>query len=310
MRLQGLKQYLKHKYSSFETWRITAKAKRDFLERRKRYKNSAAKVDRIAVVYFVPNTNKEKYLNWSDGFTAAMKLLEQKYHIHWINLHDKKPTAEELNEYDFLIVKSCWDWIVDRYIRGLEGLKTKRGIAISCSKPPHSEKAAWFYDVLWYENDLYKEYLKNYPNKIKAFGVNTDVFKPADVTKDIDALTIGAFAPYKRLHLLNDLEGKRKIIIGDANTQYSEEIKKLLNPDIEIIDYVSQNELAIYINRSKMVFVPFEEKGGGERCVLEAMACQTPIRIMDDNKELQYLARQRVLSHYDYADALEKGLKL
>lgn len=31
---------------------------------------------------------------------------------------------------------------------------------------------------------------------------------------------------------------------------------------------------------------------------------------MDDNKELQYLARQRVLSHYDYADALEKGLKL
>ena len=50
---------------------------------------------RIAIIYFIPKTNKEKHAKWKDGFTEAIKILEDDYLIDWININDKKPTVKE-----------------------------------------------------------------------------------------------------------------------------------------------------------------------------------------------------------------------
>lgn len=301
------KQILRRKYFSLKQKLEVFRAKKGYFKRQRYYKKQDKKIRSIAVIYYIPRTNKEKYENWSDGFTAAVNLLEQDYTVTWINLQDCKPTAKDLNIYDFILVKSCWDWIVDRYVRHLDGLIVRRGIAISCAKPPHSFVAAWFYDILFYENDIYQNSIVEFPNKVRAFGVNTDTFKYVEMEKDIDVLVIGALVPFKRMHLLNNIEGDKKVIIGDTNTEYATELRRILSPKVEILDYVSQDDLAVFINRSKLIFIPFSEKGGGERCVLEVLACKAKIQIAEDNKELQYLATQKVLSHYDYAESLKIG---
>lgn len=284
------------------------KAYKDFLKR-KVNRGVSLSITKIAVVFYIPKTNLEKYKNWEDGFTKAIDLLKEDYNISWINLADTKPSSTELNEYDFLIVKSCWNWIVDNYIRSLKNLTVARGIAISCSLKPKKEWA-WFYDVLWFETEWYRKLISFHPNKFLAFGINSDVFKPLNLEKEIDVLGIGAITSYKRFDKFNTLNKDKIVIIGSTKNSDYEEVSKKLNDNIEIIEYLSQDELAKYINKSRLVYIPSEINGGGERAVLESLSCGVKVKIEDDNPKLKKIIEGNPLTTiYDYYFGLKRGLE-
>lgn len=292
---------------------ITSKIKKDkgYLDfsKRKKKRGDAYVITNIAVVYFIPKSNKEKYSNWEDGFTKAVDVLGEDYNITWVNLEDNKPDSNYLNSFDFIIVKSCWNWIVDKYIRSLKNLSVPRGIAISCSLKP-KKSWAWFYDVLWYETEWYRKEIDFHPNKFLAFGINSDVFKPLNLNKEYDVLGIGAITKYKRFNKFNTIEGKKKIIIGSTKNSDFNEVNKTLNNDIKIIDYLSQQELAEFINKSKLVYIPSETNGGGERAVLEAMSCGVPVKVEDDNQKLKSLiSGNSLVTINDYVFGLKRGIE-
>lgn len=284
-------------------------AKRSFFKRYKEIESKGVDVKSIAIIYYVPKSNVEKYNNWEDGFTKAIDMLSEDFKITWFNLEDKKPTTEELNQYDLIISKSCWNWIVDDYISSLKGLKALKGIAVSCSVAPKFKSDLWKYDIIWYETEDYTDKIKNHPRKHLAFGINTDTFYPRDIEKTIDVLSIGMLEPYKRFEKLNNIEGNIKVIIGSKNTQNSEKVLELLDPNIKVIDYVSQSELSTYINSSKLVYIPATSQGGGERAVLEAKACNVNVLVEDDNLKLSRLVSSFSYSKIDYYNALVSSIK-
>lgn len=283
---------------------------KSYLKRQKQYiKENRSSINKIAIIYYVPKSNTEKYNNWQDGFTEAVKLLSDYYDVTWINLEDKKPTSKELNSYDFIIAKSCWNWIVDKYVRSLKGLTVARGICISCSLPPRNILWAYFYDILWYETFSYEKHINFHPNIIHGFGVNTNAFKPLDEEKIYDVISIGTLDKFKRLEKIIDISGSKKMVIGAKSRNSAEIEKKLRENNVEIKEYATQYELSRYINQSQLVYIPCELQGGGERAVLEARACGVPVRIEKDNAKLAELTQGFVWDPQYYYMQLRKGVE-
>ncbi|MPT32114.1 MAG: hypothetical protein E2600_10720 [Chryseobacterium sp.] len=283
-------------------------ARKRFFQRYNVLKKKGKKISSIALIYYIPRSNTEKYNKWEDGFTKAIDLLSEDFNIVRYNLEDVKPSSNELNNFDLVIGKSCWNWIVDDYIRSLKNLTALKGIVVSCSMPPR-RKDVWLYDIIWYETEWYKKHINFHPNIHQAFGINTDVFFPTESEKTIDVLSIGALEPYKRFEKMNAMPGERKVIIGSKNTKNSQKVIDTLDPNIEIIDYSSQQELAKYINSSKIVYIPASTQGGGERAVLEAKACKATVIVESDNPKLTRLQKSFDYSITDYYNDLLTSIK-
>src|SRR5690349_560872 len=66
-------------------------------------------IEKIAIVYSIPK-DSPRFTTWNDGFVAAVNLLDPTYNITWVNIETNEITEDFLNSFDFLIVKSNWNW--------------------------------------------------------------------------------------------------------------------------------------------------------------------------------------------------------
>lgn len=277
---------------------------------KRQYSYRAKTIKKIALLYYVPKSNESKYNKWEDGFTNGISLLENEFDVTWINLFDNKPTSEELNSYDFVLVKSCWGWIIDRYVRELKGLKVPRGIVVSCSKKPSGKSWLFYYDVVWFQTYWYKSLIKQHPNLVHAFGINSKDFTKQNIEKDIDVLGIGALTSYKRFDKFSEVEGKVKLVVGDTKMLDSDTvITSLKKQNVEVKSYTSQKELASLINRSKLVYLPCEIDGGGERAVLESRKCGVKVKVAEDNPKLQELLSSEIWDETHYGTQIGIGIR-
>ena len=264
---------------------------------------------KIALLYFIPKSNIEKYTNWTDGFTKGINIIENSYDVTWINLEDELPTSDDLKKFDFIIAKCCWNSKIDSHLRSLKKLKTPCGIVISCSIIPKKNDAK-FYKILWHQTFWYKQFLPDHKNIIHAFGVNSSDFNYKKTKKTIDVLSIGAITWYKRHEKLIDFPGEIKVVIGDTSISDSKQIiNKLESNNIEVLEYSSQKELSNLINRAKTVFIPCEIDGGGERAVLEARLCGANVVIEDDNPKLKELLSSPIWDEKHYANQIKNGIE-
>lgn len=273
-------------------------------------KKTKPKVDiKIAILFYIPKSNTEKYNNWTDGFTKGINIIEKDYDVSWINIEDEEPTIQKLNGFDFIIAKCCWNSKIDNYLKSLKGLKTPCGIAISCSIIPQ-KKQADFYKILWYETFWYKQKLPKHKNTIHAFGVNSSDFKYQNFEKSIDVLSIGALTKYKRHDKLINFPGKNKIVIGDTNYNDSEEvIKKLKANNIDVLQYTCQKDLSTLINKAKTIYIACELNGGGERAVLESRLCNVNVVIENDNPKLKELISSPIWDEKHYGNQIKTGIE-
>jgi len=121
---------------------------------------------------------------------------------------------------------------------------------------------------------------------------NTDIFYPTDVERDFD-LMIGASRIHDKKGQWRGIEvaiayeklffDKLKCVLpgpwarGVHTAKIKEKIRKH-NLDVTITDYLSREELAEHMNRSR-VFAHLGSGGQGDRGPLEAMSCGCPIII-------------------------------
>ena len=242
---------------------------------------------------------------WRDGLWGAIKLLSFDYDITMCNLFKEK--IEGATEYDFILGWGAFNGPVDVVIKDIP---VPRGLCIAGVSP----RPAWYknYDVLFYETDWFLPNIAEHPNTVKAFGINTDIYKPMQLPKLWDFITVGAFALWKRQHLLAKKEGL-KLAVGEIQRGNVSEslniIAKLLAHSVAISDMVPPETLAILYNMSKCAYTPCDVFGGGERAILEAKACRIEVEVEADNPKLQELADGPVYSHEDYYGRLKEGIK-
>ena len=89
------------------------------------------------------------------------------------------------------------------------------------------------------------------------------------------------------------------LVIADNNVNFLN--TKLIENNVEIIEFIEYDKLAKYYNQSKLYYVPCTIHGGGERSILEARSCGITIKVEDDNPKLKELTKSELYSSKYYA---------
>ena len=245
---------------------------------------------------------------------------------------------------DVLLVKSNWEWTVDEFVRTyLRNCSTPKALLISGVHPvPSNPAEVQFYDALVYETNWYRQrerLASRHSNIYHAFGVDTTVMHrlgAAGRPKIWDLLFVGWPVPGKRLERFIDRfnamkeEWRRRsrtrshspdtaataafpraLAVGrhpDETPESTTIVARLVAAGVEVRDVAPYKDLAALMNEAREVYIPSAVDGGGERAVLEARACGTPVRVEEDNPKLRELANSAtpVYDHVYYADQLEK----
>ncbi len=264
---------------------------------------------RLAVIYYVPKKSL-KYNCWSDGFTAAMEIISESWDIDWIHADGILP-IKLMRRYDAIYVKSNWDWRVDQKVRKWSAfLSAPCFLVLSGSLPPPEPSKRKCYSHVFYETSWYGQWQEQMPSSSRAFGVNTDIYHPKPHTKKWDVIGVGALKAIKRWDRLANRSGQ-KLLVGEAFGAEAEDIRdRLQNKGVEVREFQPPEKLRDLMLSSRLVYIPAELHGGGERAVWEARACGLPVEVEADNPKLKSLLSEPIWDHSDYAQALLKPLQL
>lgn len=249
---------------------------------------------------------------WRDGMWAAMKLLGSDtdgYDVTWVNAQLGEAPPAEGNH--ILLAWGDFGSPAEAACRHLRA--RKKALQMGGMSAPTDPALCW--DVIFAETAWHQQYLRQktgHGNVRRAFGVNTDIYRPFNITKRFQWITVGHWADWKRQHLFHSRPGL-KIAVGEryatANPHQAPPIIAAhLRAGVIVAPYVSPEDLSILYNLSERCYIPASLVGGGERAVLEAKACKVPVEIEPDNPKLRELLVGPVISHYDFAKALKEGL--
>ena len=260
--------------------------------------------NKIAVLYYIPPSESEKYKNWHDGFTAAIDLVKKEYDVSMINMSSGDP---DLSEYEWVFVKEGFGGGIFNKIKSKKR-NFKLGIFVSASNkiPTHEELNA--FDIIFYETRWYYDYAKlnRHHHAYHAFGIDSSVMQKKDLNKTIDALFVVSIVSYKRPWEIVREKG-RKVCVGNVVDHKIKDF--LLRYNVEILPFVDYKNLADIYNMSKKCIVPCEIHGGGERAVLEARSCGVEVEVAKDNLKLQELKFEQIFDHQYYANAIINGVE-
>jgi glycosyltransferase involved in cell wall biosynthesis len=130
--------------------------------------------------------------------------------------------------------------------------------------------------------------------------------------KIFDVLSVGSFSLWKRHERIIGREGV-KLVIGEVQRENRAEsysiIQKLLESGVIVSDMLPPEKLVEIYRSSKLVYIPAELHGGGERAILEARACGIPVEFESDNPKLEELSTSPIYDHHYYAQQLKKGIE-
>lgn len=237
---------------------------------------------------------------WQDGLYQALRILNTTFDIKYCNL------AKDKLEPEGIILG--WGAFGSRVDKEIVNLPYKKALLIGGNAvPPHDGYDMYFYETEWYRDTLGKR------PKTHAFGVNTTIYRPKDIPKMYDYLSVGSFSYWKRHINILKFKGN-KAVIGEIQKHNLDEsmdiVFDLVSQGVMVSDMVDPYLLANYYNMAENVYIGANVIGGGERAVLEARACKTNVIVEDDNPKLMNLLNCEVYDEYYYARAIEKGIRL
>ena len=211
--------------------------------------------------------------NWRDGHRAAFEELAKKHHVGWYL--DK--TMPDPGECDFLLF---WSSSNEDYFNLLDKYKEPKGLCLTTD--PHNPDNLKKMNIIFVESDqVYSAVRALGIPVIKAFGTDTDYFKPdLTIEKDIEYFYPATFSPWKRQSDIAYL-GNRLLCVGTVQPDGQEEYEACKKSGVMIEEgYYPAKKILKYYQRTKNVLIPAVH--GSERTVLEAMSCDIlPVILYD-----------------------------
>ena len=260
---------------------------------------------------------------WRDGLRSAMDLIAKEHKVDWY-LDKDRPK----DEYDVVIL---WDDSNSEFFNYLDSYHAKKALCLTTN--PQNFDNLKKLDVVYCESEpVYNEVRAQGIRAIRAFGTDTDFFKPRRVkrnykehkrkefTKDIEYFYPATFSPWKRQSEIAYLKSKL-LCVGTVQPDGLEEYASCIKAGVRTeIGYFPVKRIRDYYQRSKNVIIPAIH--GSERTVLEALSCGIKPEVNRDNikaysyiKELEESSlspREFVVknySHYKYAKDILRGLQ-
>ena len=241
---------------------------------------------------------------WNDGLKKAIDILSEKHQVRKQNGFYKPVFT------NFVLV---WGAFGSKQQKSVMEAPFRKGICVAGGPINHPDIHA--FDVIFVETKWHqREFRKLGVNAVLAFGTNNDIFYDMQIPRTIDRLYPAAFAKWKRHELFLELPGK-KFAVGymQPNEIEKECYEMCINdPETTVIPRVTPEVLAWFYNQSKKVSVTANIYGGGERTVLEGLACGCDVEVPEDNIKLLELlndCKARVPTAVDYAQSLKRGIE-
>lgn len=241
---------------------------------------------------------------WNDGLKAAIDILSERNEVRKQNGFYKPYIA------DFVLV---WGAFGSPQQQWVMGSPFKKGICVAGGPVDHPDIHK--FDVVFVETKWHqREFRKRGVDAKIAFGTNTELFYNMNIERQIDRIYPAAFALWKRHDMFVSLPG-RKLAVGYMQpNEHEKECYEVcvLDKETTVMPRVTPDVLAWLYNQSKKVSITSTVVGGGERTVLEGLACGCEVEVPEDNPKLIELladSRGRLLTHVDYAESLKRGIK-
>ena len=268
---------------------------------------------KIAVIWYFDKAS-QVFDNWRDGLRSAIDILGEKHKVNWY-LDKSLPDPED--KYDFYLV---WD---DSNTEATKYLPkdAKKGLCLTTD--PTDFQNLRNFDVIYCESDpVYDQVRREGIRAIKAFGTDTDFFKPTDKEKDIEYFYPATFSPWKKQGDISYLKDKL-YCVGTMQPDGLYEYQACASAGVTIkIGYVPVEEIKKLYDRTEKMIIPAIH--GSERTVLEAMSMnilpevtnpknvRTRSYIEEFKKSDCVTPREFVVKYYShkkYAEDLERGMK-
>ena len=254
-------------------------------------------------ILFVYDMMPEHSLYWRDGLWGAIHLLG----ADLVNIASMRVLT---GGYDFVL-----GWGSPVSMGFLSSLKIKKGLCFGGGdiNDPILDK----FDVVFVENE--SQMIK--PHFRHAFGTNTDLFRSNPNPKLIDALYPAAFAQWKHQEKFADICQREKLkglavgYIQENNLAESLDlVMACVRRGVSVMDWIPGRALCDLYNMSKEVIITADSMGGCERTILEAKACDIPVRIESDSEKLHVLNKltpeevRENWNHIEYSRKIKEGI--
>lgn len=223
-----------------------------------------------------------RYGQWKDGLWAAMQLLEKEHEVKYFDF-----SLKGIHEFNPDVVLY---WEAPVCNRGKDADNWFSVCALPYKKAllfaggPLKAIDVKDFDLVFVESQINEEDCERegIPYK-RAFGVNTQIFKPSQQPIFYDAFLQATFAEWKRHELFANALQSKGAVAGRKQDHDTNGYDVCVKQKVAIFDELSAEEVAMKINSSYCVLNTSAYWGGGQRCTLEAMACGVPVIVMADS---------------------------
>lgn len=281
----------------------------------------------IAVIWWFDKASMV-FENWRDGLRSAIELIQKKHNVTWFL---DKTYPDPKDDYDFILL---WDDSNSGFFDFVDNYKCRKGLCLT-TMPDNIENLKKL-DVVYCESTPVYHHVMSHSydvddrgnstpvfKVIKAFGTDTDFFKPdPKVLKDIPYFYPATFSPWKRQDEIADL-GNNLYLVGTIQPDGLDIYQRCANKGCIIeTGYFPVNKIRKMYQRAENVIIPAIH--GSERTCLEAMATDIlPFITHPDHEKLySYVKefkesgisspREFVLKNYShkvYAQKLLEGIE-
>lgn len=229
---------------------------------------------RIAIIKDWHDTPEHIATN-NDGHVAAFKILSERHDVQFIT----RMTHPVLPEHSLADIILSWGSLDRPWHAQLP--KNIPAILMFAGGPTDHQNLKFFKHIC-VESKVYEDSFRGRLPCTRAFGVNTDIFRPNPrMPKMFDALYPASFCFHKNQELVARALAGRALCVGTHNEPDID--GKCLQLGCATMNYVSSLVLADLMNMARTVVIPCGTNGGSQRTTLEAMSCGTPVVLADDN---------------------------
>lgn len=251
------------------------------------------------------------YDNWRDGLRSAIEIIEKEHKVSWF-------IGKELPEDKFDAIL-FWDDSNSSFFNYIDRYHAEKGLFLTTN--PQNFDNLRKLNVTYCESEpVYDEVRRQSIRAIKAFGTDTNFFKPSNKKKDIEYFYPATFSPWKKQSEIAYL-GDKLLCVGTQQPDGAFELAECRKNGVRIEEgYFPAEKIRDYYQRTQQMIIPAIH--GSERTVLEAMACGIKPGVNPENikafsyiKELEesgLTPREFVVKNYSaekYANDILRGLE-
>ena len=227
-----------------------------------------------------------RYGHWKDGLWRAMKYLEEKYEVTYHEPQDEIPSDAIVLYWESPVTIQGGDQANYKRIMNLDNKK-----ALLFAGGPLKKEWTYKFDHIFVESKVNADEceLQGIPYSV-AFGINEEIMVPKALEKKYLGMHHGTCASWKRQWLVGEALREKGLVVGRGQLSDAYPFNRCTELGCTVMNEQAPEAICDLLNESWVCLQTSDYWGGGQRCTLEALACNVPVVCMSDSpKNREYV---------------------